>query len=479
MDASIKTTRLLSFWKILRQALGFILFMLFYALYWAIVSIAASSTVVLKLILLDRMIKRRPYTATIATYTLLSLASVGALSEFSEITSHVVSWLCIGAINVSASVFRSNKRRKLPDSIELWFEKRLRQPLDIYFVRLTFCSSLILVFPFLLIVFPQTISLSTIAVYLFVLLRTATMQENIIHYDVHNHFFRWKHLKKSRERKIFQLLNGYASLIVPLLSCRFPYHYTVEHAIIHHVENNSWEDVQSTLRYDRKSFLDFCEFALSLGMQVTFSASWYSYLAKRNLKKPIRLVIKGQVIRYSTIAILSYFNPAAATLLVVVPILSGIPRAVSVFFWHGLVDTKDPNNIYTNTINIDEQTGMGFGWHVEHHLRPGTYWFNQTEKARQDTSIYDSNGVITFVPTPELQHLFLQAMWRHRFDLLAERCLPIHGYQQGALADLIEKRTCPLMPIIQPKWYRDFDCVLGRIASRALPGSFPTSPIRS
>ncbi|WP_349956539.1 fatty acid desaturase [Rhizobium sp. ZPR3] len=474
MDAAIRMNGLSYVWKMLRQAIGFLLFMLFYLLYWAIIAIAASSTFILKFSLLDRVIKRNPYTATIATYILLTLASLGD-NTFGEITGLLMSWLCIGAINVSASAFRSNKRRKLPDFVEIWFEKRLRQPLDIYFVRLTFCSSLLLIFPFLLIAFPQTVSLATITVYLFVLLRTATMQENIIHYDVHNHFFRWKHLKDGRERNIFQFLNAYVNLVVPLLSCRFPYHYTVEHLVIHHVENNSWDDVQSTLRYDRKSFLDFCEFALSLGMQVTFSFSWYTYLAKRKLKKPQRLIIRGQIIRYSILVILSLFNPVTATLLVIVPILSGIPRAVSIFFWHGLVDTKDPNNIYTNTINIDEQTGMGFGWHVEHHLRPGTHWFNQTEKARQDISIYDSNGVITYVPTPELQHLFLQAMWRRRFDLLAERCLPTDSRQKAALADLIEGRTYPLVPLSQPSWYRNFDFFLGRIASRALPGSFPIS----
>ncbi|NSZ87682.1 fatty acid desaturase (plasmid) [Agrobacterium tumefaciens] len=477
MDTAIRVNGSRYVWKILYQAIGFILFALFYSLYWAIIAIAASSTFTLKATRLDKVIKRRPYTLTIVAYMLLIAASLGR-NAFDGIAGLLTSWLCIGVINVSASAFRSNKRRKLPDFVEIWLGKRLRQPLDIYFVRLTFCSSLLLTFPFLLIVFPQTVSLPTIIIYLFVLLRTATMQENIIHYDVHNHFFRWKHLKVRRERDIFQFLNGYVNLVVPLLSCRFPYHYTVEHLVIHHAENNGWDDVQSTLRYDRKSFLDFCEFALSLGLQVTFSFSWYAYLAKRNLKKPIRLIVKGQIIRYSTIIILSFFNPVAAALLIFVPILSGVPRAVSIFFWHGLVDTKDPNNIYTNTINIDEQTGMGFGWHVEHHLRPGTHWFNQTEQARQDTSIYGDNGVITYIPTPELQHLFLQAMWRRRFDLLAERCLPTDNHQHGNLASLIETRTYPLVRSNQSRWYRNFDLLLGRIASRVLPGSFPTSPTK-
>lgn len=477
MDAASRVNGSRYVWKILRQAIGFILFVLFYSLYWAIIAIAASSTFILKAARLDQVIKHSPYTLTIAAYMALIVASLGR-NAFGEIAGLLTSWLCIGVINICASAFRSNKRRKLPDFVEIWLGKRLRQPLDIYFVRLTFCSSLLLIVPFLLIVFPQTVSLPTIIIYLFVLLRTATMQENIIHYDVHNHFFRWKHLKVRRERDIFQFLNGYVNLVVPLLSCRFPYHYTVEHLVIHHAENNGWDDVQSTLRYDRKSFLDFCEFALSLGLQVTFSFSWYAYLAKRNLKKPIRLIIKGQIIRYSTITILLFFNPVAAALLIFVPILSGVPRAVSIFFWHGLVDTKDPNNIYTNTINIDEQTGMGFGWHVEHHLRPGTHWFNQTAQARQDTSIYGSNGVITYIPTPELQHLFLQAMWRRRFDLLAERCLPTDNHQHGTLASLIETRTYPLVPSNQPSWYRNFDLLLGRIASGALPGSFPTSPTK-
>ena len=60
---------------------------------------------------------------------------------------------------------------------------------------------------------------------------------------------------------------------VTLLTIRVPEFYRIQHVYVHHVEGNGPDDTQSTMAYDRTSFLDFSRHALLQGLDLMTGAS--------------------------------------------------------------------------------------------------------------------------------------------------------------------------------------------------------------
>ena len=137
----------------------------------------------------------------------------------------------------------------------------------------------------------------------------------------------------------------------------------------------------------------------------------------------------------------------------------------------------NPDDVYTNSINIAAGSGGIHAWHVEHHVKPNDHWSHMWREAERDRPNYSRHGTIVFRAHPRLRQLYLKAMWTRRFDLLATMCIPTCEAQRDpvVLARLLEERTQPLTPTAHGPRYIRFDAWLGRmVATYLLRGHFPT-----
>jgi fatty acid desaturase len=461
-------------WNTTQAIAGVALTLLFFISVQAMVRVTFSGRRAWRRGRFNLAVRDRPYVGLLGGYLALYAASYGWNTSARWVDAAFFAlgaWLAMRVVAVAArSTSESASRIILPSSVQRWLTARLKNRRDLHYANLLVVNSLVIVPALVGVLVPPFRSVFTVVIYLLVVLFMGLLQESLIHSDVHNHFFRCKHLKDAKSRAVFKSINVYLKCVIPFISGRFPLHYTVEHGMIHHVENNSVDDVQSTVWYDRKSFVDYSRFALRQALQVSTAYEWYRYLAKRRMKKAVVILAKGQILRYGAIAIVGLYNLPAAILLIVHPLLVAVPRANSIILWHGLVDVSDPANPYTNSINIAAGPAGIHAWHVEHHVQPGDHWSEMRDNAERDRAKYALEGTITFVPHPQLRELFLRAMWTRRFDLLATMCVPNCPAQRNRaiLARTLAERSEPLIATAHSRRYLQFERWLSGMVSRYL-----------
>jgi hypothetical protein len=465
--------------EIFSTAAAVILAVSFFGLNRALMRAAFWATKMLDHARLGHAVRLRPFTALAAGYAILAVVSCG----WNHTSNGYAGFALVGAAWVSLGILAPAIRAiigvsaALPAKLVTWFAGRAKNPRDVHYFKLMLINSLVLWPALLGVIVPALFCAFTFAAYLVVIFLMGPPQESLIHSDVHNHIFRSKHLAKKADVLVFRLMNIYLKCVVPFLSGRFPLHYTAEHGMIHHAEDNGIDDPQTTLWCDRKSFIDYSRFAWRQALQLAFSREWYRYFAQRNMRKPIWLLVNGQLLRYGSLAVIAVFNPWGAICLFAVPFISAVPRTTSIFLWHGLVDMTNPDDVYTNSINIAAGSGGIHAWHVEHHVKPNDHWSHMWREAERDRPNYSRHGTIVFRAHPRLRQLYLKAMWTRRFDLLATMCIPTCEAQRDpvALARLLEERTQPLTPTAHGPRYIRFDAWLGRmVATYLLRGRFPT-----
>jgi fatty acid desaturase len=456
-------------------AAGLVTTLTFFALFWLIISSNAAAVFILRRSRIIRLCQKYPKLLLAVGYCGLAWVSNGwnnAAGWSSKLVFGLVAWIVIGLI--AACIFKLQNSRPLgqrPRFIE-WFKQRLKNPRDARMVRRIAENTFVILPSLILVVVPAVCSVWTVSTYLMVIFRVFQTQEFIIHYDVHNHFFRWKHLTSKRDQIVFRSVNLYTKIIVPFLSCRIPFSYSITHGIIHHCEDNGIDDIQTTVFHDRKSCLDFCRFVWAKGLEFLVPRDAFRYLAERNMSRPARALLRGYVIWYTALLLIGLFNPIAAVILFLVPLLTSIPLGIGTLFWHGLVDVTDPRNLYTNTISLELDSESGLGSHIEHHLRPNSHWTQQGKSAQSDSENYGARGVIVFRSVENVRFMFMKALWTRDFKSLTKLCVPTCELQcdLSRFAELLDQRSEPLIRAVRTPLYEAVDRKLGQCMAKLLPG---------
>ncbi|WP_316159444.1 hypothetical protein [Bradyrhizobium sp. SZCCHNRI3042] len=366
---------------------------------------------------------------------------------------------------------------KPENALERWFAKRLRKPVDVYFVRVVWQNTLVALPAYAALVSPVSFGIWTMTMYVVALLTCASTQQNLVHTDCHNHMFRWRHLSHRVDRLIFRTFDLYAKYALMIMVSRVPLHYGVEHLTIHHVENNGVHDVQTTLFYDRTSFLDFCKAALREGVSGTIAIPIYRYLNERKMWRPRRRLTKGLEIWLGSLGLVAIICAPAAAFMFCVRFLAGVPTAASMFMWHGFVDLDRIDNCFAITTNIVPLETLGVQFmHADHHAHPNQHWTRQYENLSTEGEVYGREGTINLRPMANLNFMVVKALWRKRYDVLARWYIPIGGgfEDRNELAKVLQQRTRPLVERERGPFYRAVDDWLGWIAAEYLtPGRLP------
>jgi hypothetical protein len=437
-------------------------------------AIVTTLTLILRGVGFYRLIATPWLAAALAFIAECAVIIMGVLSpSLPSVVILPVSAFLLGVVIIGARAIlelpRSLRELRAPTALtNVLLAPHLRSPLDAIFTRLLICHSLLLGPPFVALMIPGLRSPQATLLYVITVTLCSETFELLDHTNIHNNVFAPSKRCEWPMRCLLRTTALWHEYVATLMIGRIPFWYRVQHVFIHHVENNGPRDPQSTLRYDRTSYLDFCLFAFKMG--VSFCLPWdvCLYLVRAKRRWPLRMLLAHMLGYTLLIGVLILWNFPAAVVLLSIRFSSGVGAALLNFYEHGLVDPTDPLNVYGNasTVQIQSEEDHGYfagDFHIAHHLHPGRHWSLLLEEVRNSESAYRAMGVIVYHDTK----LFVQNLLTRRFDDIASHCVP-NGMTPKEMAAEIQRRASPREPKRRHALARRADELLGSLVARAL-----------
>lgn len=363
---------------------------------------------------------------------------------------------------------------------ERWFAANLNNPLDAAFTRLFIGNAVAMIPVTILLILPSTLNYFVVALWTAALLLVLFPQDLIEHSHMHNRIFTARVGSSSRVKRVLAICQWLFEYPVTLLTIRMPEFYRIQHVYIHHVEDNGPDDTQSTMAYDRTSFLDYARHALLQGLDLLTGCLVIPYLKRKGKKRQLKELLQGMAVFYAVVLVIAFVNPIAACLVVVSRLLGGQILSFFAFFQHGLIDPHDVTNVHGNTINYegDEHGHLGADFHVEHHLKPARHWSVYCDESRKETAAHDDGHRAMVVAKGFYSPLgMMRALWMRDFAGVATRArVSGLGEDTAAIARHVEERTRPIGAAERSGVMARLDRWLGVVMGMALPTDLRVGP---
>jgi len=210
-------------------------------------------------------------------------------------------------------------------------------------------------------------------------------------------------LHNTCHRPLFKKKYDYLNLVIPWVLGPFfgetPETFFAHHVGMHHPENNLEQDLSSTLKYRRDSFIDFVRYFGRFFFLGVFDLTNY-FVQRRRYKLCVKLVV-GELGFYIAIALLCLWNWMGVVCVFVVPFL--IVRFMMLngnWAQHAFVSSNDKENSYKNSITCVNSTYnrrcFNDGYHIAHHLKPTAHWSEMPQHFFDNLNIYAENDAIIF-----------------------------------------------------------------------------------
>jgi hypothetical protein len=361
-----------------------------------------------------------------------------------------------------------------------WFAANLNNPLDAAFTRIWIGNALATIPITVLLVLPQTINYFVIAAWSTALLLVLFPQDLVEHTHMHNRLFTAKIGSSESVKRVLKFCQWFFEYPVTLLTIRVPEYYRIQHVYVHHVEGNGPEDTQTTMPYDRTSFLDFSRHSLLQGLDLLTGWLVIPYLRAKGKVRQLREVFRGMAVFYAIVVAIGIFNPIAAGMILASRLVGGQILSFFSFFQHGLIDPADVADVHGNTINYNghEHGHLGADFHVEHHLKPARHWSAYSEESAKETAAHEEGHRAMVVEKGFYSPLgMMRALWTRDYAGVAARA-EMRGVEgdAGKLAALIQARTRPIGEIERSGSMASLDRWLGWAMGWALPVDLRVGP---
>lgn len=358
-----------------------------------------------------------------------------------------------------------------------WYARHMKQPLNAIYVRRILCNSIVMIPAALAVILPGELSFYSVVLFAMADMFTGMIHESIDHSDLHNNLFAHRHLPRGRTKAVFWLTHKYLRLVLNPFCLRIPHFYRVQHVFIHHAENNGVHDNQTTIFRDRTSFFDFSKHCLAMALSWSFALDVYAYLRSRRNRKQCRLLLLGFAFWFGTLGLIASYNPAAAIFFLVFRFTAGVGVAASSYFWHGLADPDDPENLHLNTVNLvptGTDTPETAELHVRHHERSAEHFTRQIAIGHSDHERWRKAGVLSLSIMLAEPTLLLKALLARRYDIVADLVVVDEQVQRDDLMRLIAHRTRALHAKPRGVLYQRVDRFCANLmVTYLLPGGLP------
>lgn len=459
----------------------------FLALKLALTVLRGTSRIVARLPGADRAL-RNPLTCSV---TAAGVALLLACPLGETLVQQSSAWLVMhcGAFAVATAIFAwcGSRALETPASLEAislgipsdpfqaWFALRLRNPLDSIWIKLAAVMTILMAPAVAGLLLPGFITGHTAILFGVAVATCWDTAEAFEHADSHYHFLRKPAVRSACEQLVLATLSLHLRYGFTLMLGRIPEWYAVQHVVVHHAEDNDVDDTQSTLAYDRASFVDFARCANKFALSGILPLDVAGYLVRRRRWGALRRLVRGVAIFYGFVGIVALCNwPAAATILAV-RYGALLHSAMGFFQEHGMVDIAAPRNPYRNALHYlaagNTHCSLGDDAHIEHHLRQARHWSLYPADAKRNEDRYAAEQSLGFRQLADSQRVYYAALWRGDFVGLA-KLFVIFG-EPGATPDriaaLLVERTRPLRRRHHSLLMGLFDQALGRAAACILP----------
>jgi fatty acid desaturase len=196
-----------------------------------------------------------------------------------------------------------------------------------------------------------------------------------------------------------QWMNAYVPWILGPFFGQTPNTYFAHHVAMHHVEDNLPDDLSSTMRYRRDSFLHWLRY---LGrFLVTTGVLLPAYLYRNGRRGLAWRAAVGEIAFWAVVASLAVLNFEATLVVFLVPVLV-VRTLMMAGNWaqHAFIEPGDPGNDYRNSVTcINCRYNIrcfNDGYHIVHHRRPQQHWTELPAEFETRREAYGKQDAIVF-----------------------------------------------------------------------------------
>ena len=202
-----------------------------------------------------------------------------------------------------------------------------------------------------------------------------------------------------------------------------PMGFREHHIGMHHVEDNMEEDLSSTLRYRRDSFLHFLHYFGRFFFLVAFELP--AYLRRKRRFALARRAALGEIAQWTLVlAAFALFDWRFALTAFLLPlILCRVSMMAGNWGQHAFINTSLKNGGVANAITCINTTYnkrcFNDGYHIGHHVKAKRHWAELPADFLASRDLYAKQGAIVF----EGIDFFIVSvlLWLGRWDVLAKR----------------------------------------------------------
>jgi fatty acid desaturase len=226
-----------------------------------------------------------------------------------------------------------------------------------------------------------------------------------------------------------------------------PTGYGQHHLGMHHVEDNLPDDLSSTMRYRRDSFLHFL---LYFGRFFFFILGELSaYLLRKRRTRMARRAFLGEVVHLSIVFAAVALDARFGIIAFVVPTCT-VRLLMMVGNWgqHAFLNPSRRNDGLSNSITCINsgynRRAFNDGYHIGHHLKASRHWTEMPKDLLDQRAAYVEAGAIVF----EGIDFFLVSilLWTKQWRFLASRYVNLDGQPKSTeqIVSLLKSRVHPL-----------------------------------
>jgi hypothetical protein len=218
-------------------------------------------------------------------------------------------------------------------------------------------------------------------------------------------------------RKPYRLLNQYIPWVLGPFFGETPETYYSHHMGMHHAENNMYDDLSSTLRYQRDRLDHFAHYFFRFFTIGVVELSMY--FARRRRWSLMWRAVLGELSYFAVVGTLLWLNWQAALTVFVVPFFfTRFAMMAGNWSQHAFIDASDPANHYRNSITCINtrynRRCFNDGYHIGHHVRANRHWTEMPADFRNNAERYAREGAVVFEGVDYFQIWMLLMTRQHR-----------------------------------------------------------------